>query len=152
MIFTFAATLGNFIDDDWNLVERLVDFYHLEDDEHKGQQAAKAFVRSTAGRGALDKISPSSYHCATFVAMGSKQSICLYFISLTMDNASPNDVLARTLRVLLLKRYGIHFTPENGQIRCLAHVVNLIVQKILHELFEADDPALQDYYELFNKH
>ncbi|KAI1782569.1 hypothetical protein LXA43DRAFT_905418 [Ganoderma leucocontextum] len=69
-----------------------------------------------------------------------------------MDNASTNDVLARTLGVLLLKRYGLHFTPENGQIRCLAHVVNLVVQKILHELFEADDPALQDYYELFNKH
>ena len=63
-----------------------------------------------------------------------------------MDNASTNDVLAHTLGILLLKRYKIHFSPENGQIRCLAHVVNLVqvVQKILHELFEADDPALQD--------
>ena len=69
-----------------------------------------------------------------------------------MDNASTNDVLARTLGILLLKRYKIHFSPENGQIHCLAHVVNLIVQKILHELFEADDPALQDYYDLYNKH
>nr|VWP01860.1 Putative branched-chain-amino-acid aminotransferase TOXF (EC [Ganoderma boninense] len=69
-----------------------------------------------------------------------------------MDNASMNDVLARTLRLLLLKHCGIHFTPENGQIHCLTHVVNLIVQKILHELFEADDPTLHDYYELFNKH
>lgn len=68
-----------------------------------------------------------------------------------MDNASTNDVLARTLGILLLKRYGIQFSPENGQIRCLAHVVNLVVQKILSELDEADDPALRDYYEA-NKH
>ena len=57
MIFTFMGTLANFIDDDWCLVERLVDFYHIQDDEHKGQQAAKVFVKSAAGHGALDKIS-----------------------------------------------------------------------------------------------
>ncbi len=66
-----------------------------------------------------------------------------------MDNASTNDVLARTLARLLLKRYNIHFTPQNGQIRCLAHVVNLVVQKLLSELLGADDPALDDYYELW---
>ncbi|EKM48650.1 uncharacterized protein PHACADRAFT_108524 [Phanerochaete carnosa HHB-10118-sp] len=60
--------------------------------------------------------------------------------------------MARTLALLLLKRYSIHFNPENGQIRCIAHVVNLVVQKILHELSEADDPALRDYYEEFAKH
>ncbi|KAI0363188.1 hypothetical protein BV20DRAFT_921329, partial [Pilatotrama ljubarskyi] len=36
MVFTFAGTLAHFIDDDWKLVERLVDFYHVQDDEHKG--------------------------------------------------------------------------------------------------------------------
>ncbi|KAH9855327.1 hypothetical protein C2E23DRAFT_724823, partial [Lenzites betulinus] len=71
---------------------------------------------------------------------------------LTMDNASANDVLARTLVQLLLKRYGLHFNCENARIRCIAHVVNLVVQKILSELAEADDPALADYYELWNKH
>ena len=69
-----------------------------------------------------------------------------------MDNASTNDILACTLSILLLKCYKIHFSPKNGQIHCLTHVVNLIVQKILHKLFEADDPALQDYYNLYNKH
>ncbi len=56
MVFTFAGTLAHFIDDDWLLIERLVDFYHIQDDEHKGQQAAKAFVSSAAKRGGLDKI------------------------------------------------------------------------------------------------
>lgn len=69
-----------------------------------------------------------------------------------MDNASANDVLARTLAQLLLKRYGIHFNCENARVRCIAHVVNLVVQQILSELSEADDPALADYYALWNKH
>jgi len=38
--------------------------------------------------------------------------------------------------------------PDNAQIRCLAHVVNLVVQKILAVLDEADDPELNDYYEM----
>ncbi|CDO77912.1 hypothetical protein BN946_scf184727.g1, partial [Trametes cinnabarina] len=149
MVFTFAGTLAHFIDDDWKLVERLVDFYHVQDDEHKGQEGAKAFVASASKRGGLDKMSPAPerpslwHHWLTCVP---------YFVSLTMDNASANDVLARTVGLLLLKRYGIHFTPENGRIRCIAHVVNLVVQKILSKLFEADDPVLADYYELWNKH
>lgn len=65
-----------------------------------------------------------------------------------MDNASANDVLARTLSPLLQQRYGIHFVPENGQIRCLAHVANLVVQVLLKHLDEVpDDPQDDDYYE-----
>ena len=60
MIFTFAGTIAQFIDDDWQLVERLIDFYHIQDKEHEGQWAAKAFVRSAAERGSADKISPDS--------------------------------------------------------------------------------------------
>lgn len=63
-----------------------------------------------------------------------------------MDNASTNDVLAQTLTGLLMERYGIHFSPENGQIRCLAHVVNLVVQKILSALIDTDDPEESDWY------
>lgn len=63
-----------------------------------------------------------------------------------MDSASANNVLARTLAGLLLERYGIHFSPANGQIRCLAHIVNLVVQKILSALIDADDPEVNDWY------
>ncbi len=61
MMFSFAGTLAHFIDDDWNLVERLVDFYHLQDKDHQGQEAAKAFVQSASGRGGLNKICPNSH-------------------------------------------------------------------------------------------
>lgn len=57
MIFTFAADKGFFIDDEWDLCELLIDFKVLQDDEHKGQEAAKSFVASGAKRGGLDKMS-----------------------------------------------------------------------------------------------
>ncbi|KAJ6474928.1 hypothetical protein C8R45DRAFT_790942, partial [Mycena sanguinolenta] len=47
-------------------------------------------------------------------------------------------------------KFDIHFVPANSQIRCLAHVVNLIVQKILASLGDAEDPDVIDYY-LLNK-
>ncbi|KAI5884962.1 uncharacterized protein SCHCODRAFT_02521539 [Schizophyllum commune H4-8] len=51
-----------------------------------------------------------------------------------------------------MSRYKIPFEPPNAQIRCLAHVVNLVVQKILSVLKEVDsDPDVEDYYELFLK-
>src|ERR1700691_1753097 len=68
-----------------------------------------------------------------------------------MDNASSCDVLARTVGGILLSRYNLGFHEANGRIRCLAHVVNLVVQKILSYLGDADDPDEEDYF-LPNKH
>ena len=62
MIYTFAGTIASFIDDDWQLVERLIDFRHLLDDEHEGVNAAKAFMESGGKRGSLDKISRLAIH------------------------------------------------------------------------------------------
>jgi hypothetical protein len=57
MVFPFAGTIAHFMDDDWNLVECLVDLYHLGDKEHAGAYAVKAFVKSAAGQGRLKNIS-----------------------------------------------------------------------------------------------
>lgn len=57
MVFTFAGTIANFIDEDWQLIERLLDFRNLTDDEHQGVQAAHAFMDSASKRGSLDKMS-----------------------------------------------------------------------------------------------
>lgn len=74
MVFTFSGTIANWIDDDWNLVERLIDFHHMGDKEHAGAHAAKAFVEAAAKRGGLNKISFSlvvygmyvlTYHLST---------------------------------------------------------------------------------------
>ena len=36
MVFSFAGTIASFVTDDWELVERVVDFHHLEENEHEG--------------------------------------------------------------------------------------------------------------------
>ncbi|KAE9395885.1 hypothetical protein BT96DRAFT_765391, partial [Gymnopus androsaceus JB14] len=36
MVFSFAGILAHWIDDDWKLIERLVDFQHLEKQQHAG--------------------------------------------------------------------------------------------------------------------
>jgi hypothetical protein len=57
-----------------------------------------------------------------------------------------NDVLIEVAgRVLLAERYGVPFTPDM-HIRCIAHIVNLVVQAILFKLDEAEDPDKIDYY------
>ena len=57
MIYTFACTIASFIDDDWNLVERIIDFKPLEDKEHEGLYAAMAFIQGARSIGGLDKMS-----------------------------------------------------------------------------------------------
>lgn len=68
-----------------------------------------------------------------------------------MDNASSCDSLAQALGLLLFERYNIHFHADNGRIRCLAHIINLVVQALLSGLEEAEDPDFLDQYFL-NKH
>ncbi|THU83217.1 hypothetical protein K435DRAFT_620156, partial [Dendrothele bispora CBS 962.96] len=36
MVYTFACTIASFIDDDWNIIEQVVDFKPLDDKEHEG--------------------------------------------------------------------------------------------------------------------
>lgn len=58
MIFTFAGTIANWIDEDWVLIERLVDFKHIEGDAHTGDGSARAFMSSLKDMGSGDKICP----------------------------------------------------------------------------------------------
>ncbi|KAF5378354.1 hypothetical protein D9615_002986 [Tricholomella constricta] len=123
MMFSFAGTIASWITDDWELIERVIDFHPLEDKEHEGEYAAKGLAKLLSDLGILEKITVS------------------------LDNAAPNNVLLATLSRLLIEKFDIQFVPENSQIRCLAHVVNLVVQKILSVLEEADDPDVIDYYD-----
>jgi hypothetical protein len=45
-----------------------------------------------------------------------------------------------------MQNFGIQFAPANSQIHCLAHVVNLVVQKLLAVLDDAPDPDITDDY------
>ena len=147
MVFSFAGTIAHFIDDDWKLVERLVDFHHMGEKEHAGAYAAKAFVKSAADRGGLKKIS----HVSAREAQKYLCSLTTHFLAIVMDNASSCDVVARVLGILLMERYGLPFHEDNARIRCLAHVVNIVVQTILKQLDEAEDPDILDWFDA-NKH
>lgn len=68
MLFSFAGILSHWIDDDWKLIERLVDFQHLEKQQHAGQYAAKAFVKAASARGGLDKMSSSQISVTCYMS------------------------------------------------------------------------------------
>lgn len=142
MVYSFACTIGSFISEDWELISYVVDFTPLQDKQHEGLHAGKAFADGAHERGCLDKICriwPLLY-CLTFLRS-------VYFSALTTDNASVNDVLVKTTGRFILTRYGIPWTPDM-HIRCIAHVVNLVVQAFLAAIDEADDPDEVDYYKL----
>ncbi|KAF5335248.1 hypothetical protein D9758_017381 [Tetrapyrgos nigripes] len=139
MIFSFSGVIAHWIDDDWKLVERLVDFKHLESQEHAGEYAAKAFIQSASKCGGLNKISVNH--------MLLRAIISCFFLAIVMDNASACDSMAKFLQKLLNRRYqDLQVHVENSRIWCLAHVINLIVQAILKVLEEAESSDDVDYY------
>lgn len=79
------------------------------------------------------------------------QLTSLYCSCITTDNASANDVLVATVARCLLAWYNIPESP-NLHVRCICHVVNLVVQSILHSIGEAENPDTTDYYALNKEH
>ena len=65
-----------------------------------------------------------------------------------MDNRSPNDVMARTLSHLLWARYHLDYGGSEHRIRCMGHVINLVAQAMLFAIEEAEDPKVNDYFEI----
>ncbi|KAJ7302280.1 hypothetical protein DFH08DRAFT_978006 [Mycena albidolilacea] len=45
-----------------------------------------------------------------------------------------------------MENFDIQFAPDNSQSHCIAHVVNLVVQKLLVAFNKAADPDNNDYY------
>ena len=72
----------------------------------------------------------------------------LYILATVMDNASTNDVMARSLAHLLWTRYHLNYNAEDHRIRCMGHVINLVAQAMLFSIEEADDPEVNDYFEI----
>ncbi|KAH8993544.1 hypothetical protein EDB86DRAFT_2805510, partial [Lactarius hatsudake] len=93
--------------------------------------------------------SDTRYHHISLIVLSCLSSP--HAFSLTLDNVSSNTVLACVIGHKLQEHYGAPFHPDNLHICCLAHVVNIVIQKILSVAKEADDPEIQDYYECLNK-
>jgi hypothetical protein len=69
-------------------------------------------------------------------------------ISITRDNASSNDTLISAFK----RHYDIEGFNFEGDIPCLAHVLNLVVQDILKAIIKDDyDSNTQDIYRVENE-
>jgi hypothetical protein len=118
----------------------VLDFHPIEDKEHEGEYAALGLAKQLNDFKALEKMSYDS--CSGRIRLMD----LLYLLAVALDNAPPNDVLLRALARFLREKFDIQFVPANSQIRCLAHVVNLVVQKILAALGDVVDPDITDDY------
>lgn len=58
MMFTFAGTIASWIDEDWNLIERVIDFHPIADKEHEGVYAGIGLAKMLQDLDILEKISP----------------------------------------------------------------------------------------------
>ncbi|KAK9353311.1 hypothetical protein V1523DRAFT_203903 [Lipomyces doorenjongii] len=65
-----------------------------------------------------------------------KKSYERKLITITGDNASNNESMVSALYESLRRKYGhaVRCRDPDSYVRCLAHILNLIVQDILHAL------------------
>ncbi|XP_020081780.1 zinc finger BED domain-containing protein RICESLEEPER 2-like, partial [Ananas comosus] len=102
------ALTAHYIDSEWELQKRVIAFIELEP---PGLVISDAISECLLDWGIQDKVS-----------------------TITLDNASSNDVAAKSLRLNFERRNKLHFKGMFFHIRCCAHVLNLMVQDGLKEI------------------
>ncbi len=107
----FMTIIGHWIDDNFKYHEEVLDFLEIVG-SHTGENLAALIYPCT-----------EDYNCSNKL------------LSLTGDNASNNLALIPSL--ISQHPFNSKFT-ENGYVRCLAHILNLIAQTILTELKSGD--------------
>ncbi|XP_020114531.1 zinc finger BED domain-containing protein RICESLEEPER 2-like [Ananas comosus] len=108
----YMALTAHYIDSEWQLQKRVIAFIELEP-PHTGLVISDAISECLLDWGIQDKVS-----------------------TITLDNASSNDVAAKSLRLNFERRNKLHFKGMFFHIRCCAHVLNLMVQDGLKEIAE----------------
>jgi hypothetical protein len=67
MMFAFAGTIATWIDDDWNLVERVIGFSQVGRHEHTGSGSARVLFEAMRDVGTASKIRTFILFCSTAV-------------------------------------------------------------------------------------
>ncbi|XP_050937706.1 zinc finger BED domain-containing protein RICESLEEPER 2-like [Cucumis melo] len=100
--------MAHFIDDDWNLHKRILNFCQIAN--HRGDTIGRAIEKCLEGWG-IDRL-----------------------FTVTFDNASSNDVVIAYLVKKFKGRNELVLDGEFIHIRCCAHILNLIVSDALKDL------------------
>ena len=100
---SYLAVVAHYIDDDWVMQCRVLNFIEL-DPPHSGSVIAQAV-----------------FECCQEWKIEGK------IMTITMDNASSNDNAAKRLMDKIIARKSAKFIPKYFHVRCYAHIVNLIV-------------------------
>ncbi|KAJ0513752.1 putative HAT dimerization domain, ribonuclease H-like superfamily, hAT-like transposase, RNase-H [Helianthus annuus] len=95
---------GHFIDDDWVMHKRIINFRPI--DSHKGDDIARELLDCIHGWGIKN------------------------VMTMTLDNASSND---KAVGFLVKKLHNLYDGGKHFHIRCMAHILNLIVKDGLME-------------------
>ena len=100
----YMCVVAHYIDADWKMQTRVLAFIEL-DPPHSGHVIADAV-----------------WECIIEWEIESK------VISITLDNASNNDVAVKDLKAKFTSRRCKQFEKDYFHVRCCAHIVNLVVQ------------------------
>lgn len=99
---SYMSLTAHYIDKNWKLQDRVLCFVPV--DSHKGDDLADVLEKCLREWGLL------SVYC------------------ITVDNASPNDVMVRALKDCLRKWKTSVLDCQDLHMRCVAHISNLVVQ------------------------
>ncbi|KAI3409477.1 uncharacterized protein J3R85_019306 [Psidium guajava] len=105
----YLCLTAHFISDDWRLHKRIINFVVMS--SHKGKDIGKMIEKCIYEWGIEKNVS-----------------------TITVDNASSNDVAIKFLKAKFLKDKLLILDGEALHMRCTAHILNLIVRDGLHEV------------------
>jgi hypothetical protein len=123
-VYAFCGTVGFWIDDHWHLNECVLELLPLSGD-HSGKASGKLIFKALQRRGIETKLSK---HLIVLFGQSHLNNSDPGTVANGADNTSSNGPLNRTLSKYLQKVSNVHIDPENMQVGCGGHVLNISCQ------------------------
>nr|KJB80009.1 hypothetical protein B456_013G077200 [Gossypium raimondii] len=117
----YLCITAHFIDNDWKFNKKILNFFPIS--SHKGESIGMVIEKCLLNWG-IGKL-----------------------FTVTVDNASSNDVAIGYLRKKFNPRGGLVQNGKYLHMRCMAHIVNFIVVEGLKEMNKSVEPRIQKFKE-----
>jgi hypothetical protein len=124
-VYAFAGVVTFWIDDNWDLHKCVLDLLPLSGD-HLGKASGKLIFKALRRQEIEIKLSECS-----IVGMVMQIIISNCAGANTTNNAPSNGPLNHTLSKYLWKISKVHINPENMQVGCGGHILNISAQCVL---------------------